>query len=404
MEPKLSFTIPSIHDDTVLDCRLYYSTSSNIGSGLYRARGAVIAHPYAPLGGCYDDPVVGLVVSEISKLSFGFICTFNFRGAYGSAGHTSWTGKAERADYESVVGFMIEYLRRCDVETTADNEVFDIQSSLPIQLVLGGYSYGSWICTHLPTPADVLKAFDAATEGSAYTEIKSRAHHLAMQTILEIRSTQRDSNAHHGHTLSVGGEETSPEKRRRSGENSPSRFSSDVRKSLDFARKLGSLRKKQDESSSLIAGTQAEAADHTTVELIKSPVPELKVAYLLVSPLLPPISAFVTLPFSSNALRAHSEVDLQKFSSNPTLAVFGPDDMFTSGKKLRAWAKEIGGKPASQFHFVEVEGAGHFWRSHSAQRVLRTAIRQWFESLSNGTTSCVVTKPTADESCNPGDG
>jgi hypothetical protein len=79
MEPKLSFTIPSLHDDNTLDCRLYYPAAQAESNGRYKARGAIIAHPYAPLGGCYDDPVVGLIVSELSKQAYEFVCTFNFR-------------------------------------------------------------------------------------------------------------------------------------------------------------------------------------------------------------------------------------------------------------------------------------------------------------------------------------
>lgn len=81
MEPKLSFTLPSIHDNTVLDCRLYYHTSQSGASDVYHARGAVIAHPYAPLGGCYDDPVVSLIVAELLEEPSLFVCTFNFRCA-----------------------------------------------------------------------------------------------------------------------------------------------------------------------------------------------------------------------------------------------------------------------------------------------------------------------------------
>lgn len=79
MEPRLEFTIPSIHDDTILDCRLYYSIENEQQDVPRETRGAIIAHPYAPLGGCYDDPVVSMIVSELLKQAFGFICTFNFR-------------------------------------------------------------------------------------------------------------------------------------------------------------------------------------------------------------------------------------------------------------------------------------------------------------------------------------
>jgi hypothetical protein len=80
--PALSFTIPSIHDDLVLQCRVYHPTClaptkfSHIQE--WRKRAAVVAHPYAPLGGSYDDPVVDIVASVILKHGF-IVGTFNFR-------------------------------------------------------------------------------------------------------------------------------------------------------------------------------------------------------------------------------------------------------------------------------------------------------------------------------------
>jgi len=38
----------------------------------------VVAHPYAPLGGNYDDRVVGIVADELLKEGF-VVGTFNFR-------------------------------------------------------------------------------------------------------------------------------------------------------------------------------------------------------------------------------------------------------------------------------------------------------------------------------------
>ena len=80
-EATFSFTIPSIHDDTILDCRLYLPPPlSNLDAPQYRNGlvGAIVAHPYAPLGGSYDDPVVLAVVKELLKQGC-FVGTFNFR-------------------------------------------------------------------------------------------------------------------------------------------------------------------------------------------------------------------------------------------------------------------------------------------------------------------------------------
>ena len=82
-EPAYQLSIPSIEDDTPLECRIYHPKDLHtISSGTQHnhvgVKGAVIAHPYSPLGGCYDDSVV-IAVTE-SLLDQGFIVgTFNFR-------------------------------------------------------------------------------------------------------------------------------------------------------------------------------------------------------------------------------------------------------------------------------------------------------------------------------------
>ena len=130
-EATYTFTVPSIHDRIPLDCRIYHPKSSisathtdktkrpdpqaqrqgrssltprsdthpctpeepirddvsnstvsriddmqrKLESGV---RGAIIAHPYAPLGGSSDDPVVQAVGKSL--LDCGFVVgTFNFR-------------------------------------------------------------------------------------------------------------------------------------------------------------------------------------------------------------------------------------------------------------------------------------------------------------------------------------
>lgn len=83
MEATFSFTIPSIHDGNTLDCRVYLPArpkwdDSSRCAGLV---GAIVAHPYALLGGCYDDHVVLAVVKELLKQGC-FVGTFNFRFIY----------------------------------------------------------------------------------------------------------------------------------------------------------------------------------------------------------------------------------------------------------------------------------------------------------------------------------
>lgn len=83
-EPHYSFTIPSVHDDTTLDCRIYHPDVLNVSFEgplrklQWRQRGIVMAHPYAPMGGSYDDRIVGIVVHEMLKAGY-IVGTFNFR-------------------------------------------------------------------------------------------------------------------------------------------------------------------------------------------------------------------------------------------------------------------------------------------------------------------------------------
>lgn len=77
-KPGYSFTIPSVHDDIKLDCRLYHPKQHSDSNPLHATKAAIVAHPYAPLGGCYDDPVVSYMGKTL--LDAGYIVgTFNFR-------------------------------------------------------------------------------------------------------------------------------------------------------------------------------------------------------------------------------------------------------------------------------------------------------------------------------------
>ena len=84
-EPAYSISIPSIEDDTLLDCRIYHPKNLHtvLREGQYNShgiKGAILAHPYAPLGGCYDDSVVISVAETLLEQGF-VVGTFNFRYA-----------------------------------------------------------------------------------------------------------------------------------------------------------------------------------------------------------------------------------------------------------------------------------------------------------------------------------
>lgn len=81
-DAAFSFTIPSIHDDLVLDCRVYHPETFLVGGDSsgprWKPKGAIVAHPYAPMGGSQYDPVVGAMAKSILTKDT-VVGTFNFR-------------------------------------------------------------------------------------------------------------------------------------------------------------------------------------------------------------------------------------------------------------------------------------------------------------------------------------
>jgi hypothetical protein len=78
--PNYAFVIPSVYDGRKLECRIFLPpVFQDIQSATnWPTRGAIVAHPYAPLGGCYDDPVVDFVGTELLRANY-VLGTFNFR-------------------------------------------------------------------------------------------------------------------------------------------------------------------------------------------------------------------------------------------------------------------------------------------------------------------------------------
>ncbi|OBT55062.1 hypothetical protein VE04_04521 [Pseudogymnoascus sp. 24MN13] len=178
-----------------------------------RKKAAIIAHPYAPLGGSCDDYIVQQTAGILLKQGF-VVGLFNFRGAATSKGKTSWNGKPEVCDYHSMVGFMAVFMHHLDLEPVSPTssltdagtyELSTIPSQLPANpvsarpttsssastnrdsaavdntplLLLAGYSYGSLITTMLPPLPALLTPFQSPLPGTPASEIRLRAQHLA---------------------------------------------------------------------------------------------------------------------------------------------------------------------------------------------------------------------------------
>jgi pimeloyl-ACP methyl ester carboxylesterase len=313
------------------------------------------------------------------------------RGAHGSQGRTSWSGRPELDDYTSYTAFFIHYMCYIQPISTFDpistSETSSIAPPLdgltrtpndtfPI-VILGGYSYGSMILRHLPPVPTILQPFTAPVAGSTADEILIRARKLADQSKLEWHNIARDearakrtSQAGHNSrpSMAMGGEETSPDKRR---------SSRDVRRSveggsrLDIRTRLRSLSHRRQENSNSLFPPETKSVTIT--------MPEVR--YLLISPLTSPISTLAA-PALGHSFWGKSRDGCQDvIGKHPSLAVYGDQDIFTSAKRIRDWSAQLKSEHASRFSSVEVTGAGHFWVESNVEEKLRTALKDWESSI-----------------------
>ena len=275
------------------------------------------------------------------------------------------------------------------ISTGAVLENTSSTTSIRTKLILGGYSYGSLIASHQPAIDVILQRFTEVQKGTAEAEIRLRAASLAAQWNQdaqlrhEIRrgrslTAQGDrSPSANALSVTVGGDESEPGSRRPSQE---SRHSMDVvRRSFERTRK--SLGRRPSHECPL----SSECEDRLTSTAPKAP----QAYYLLISPLLPPVSSFATMFSKLSASRSHKGPlneptpleQCDRLTSCGTLAIYGGKDFFTSQKKLRAWSEALRSKSNSRFDFHEVSTAGHFWREEGHEAELRHAIRDWLEQI-----------------------
>ena len=255
-----------------------------------------------------------------------------------------------------------------------------------VTLILTGYSYGSLITIHLPPIDAVLKRFAHVSQGTSEAEIRLRASSLASQwnrdaqmrndfcqeRFLTAPSTHRTSP--NLTALAMGGEESEPGTRRPSSES---------KRSIDMVRK--SIERSRTHFGRRVSGKSTQCLEpphHLAPMTLRVP----RICYLLVSPLLPPVSSLATFFSHSHARStkgsasplASGDID-HKLASHRTLAIYGDKDFFVSQHKLRTWAEAISQRPSSMFTFHEIAGAGHFWREGSSEAAIRRYIREWVE-------------------------
>lgn len=331
----------------------------------------------------------------------------NLSGAGSSKGTASWTSKPELMDYISFTGLFVHYLNDIvspsssvepsliqsrapppaptPTESTSAITSVPITPNLPgVLLILGGYSYGSLIASHLPAIDAILERFTNIANGSVEAEIRLRAQSLSTQWNKEAHESRMGPGLRANHKLggssriSFGGEETEPGSRRTSRES---------------GRSLDVIRRSLDRSRKLILQTQCaqvETSNEAHFDFTK--IPEPQTCYLLISPLLPPISLLLTMfsrlsgPFSfkddarSSQSKRKTSTTEEQLVKHPTLAIYGDSDLFTSRKNLRKWAEGLSERPSSMFRFREIGGAGHFWQEEGVDAKMRASLREWLQS------------------------
>ncbi|KAK3675209.1 hypothetical protein LTR78_004718 [Recurvomyces mirabilis] len=365
-------------------------------------KAAVFAHPYAPLGGSYDDPVVGAMKETLLKQGY-VVGTFNFRGAGDSEGKTSWTGRPETEDYISVAGFMMYYAHHLSSvrRSSADGAQIGDDARHPMPLLLAGYSYGSLVLARLPSITKIVERFHAAAMGTAAAEIMLRARTLAKQTMKTFdlhapgNATSRGrmlepNDAATGSTVNskassviMGGEETDSSQRRHSPDSRrsvdavrelPHRLKAHIRQSSDTNDKHHSRRRSQNTT------TPPGTVDSTLA------TPSVTAHYALISPVILPFSNLISPPGAPSltmGVKKAGTADKNAgalFPQQPTLVIFGTRDTFTSTKRFLAWAEKQT-KLSPSFEWEQVEGAGHFWRESGVMQALQARVAKFAQVL-----------------------
>ncbi|KAJ6256829.1 hypothetical protein Dda_8697 [Drechslerella dactyloides] len=351
LSPVLTLMIPTGAGN--VEARVYHPAEFPANYGRAQRKAAVVAHPYAGLGGNWDDPVVLAVVGVLLERGW-VVATFNFGGAGNSKGKTSWTGAPEREEYATVAAFLIRYVECLDPNSTAyspdgtaaaapagNNSNITPAERPPMKVLLAGYSYGSLIASRVPSADRVVRGCDS--DVLAY----------ATRTAYEWASTERRRSfaMHRGAGRTPWCQDTM-----------------------------------EDECPDAEPPTPTDTATTTTAdgEVDYSVQTRLQTSWLLVSPLLAPVSTLLNLPNPLSWFRrkeADEDGGIDNGDGKEVLAVFGTEDMFTGVGRYHSWASAHK-KRSSSFMTIEAGGVGHFWAQEEKwMALLRQAVATWLDEL-----------------------
>ncbi|OAA65815.1 acid phosphatase [Niveomyces insectorum RCEF 264] len=444
-DPTLAFTLPSLHDGTPLDCRVYLppvvlaaalpsepgDRQRNAHRHRWRGHAAVVAHPYAPLGGNYNDPIVRMVAQTLlqrpghaPETQF-VVATFNFRGvgstdASGahnghsgsggsgggggsSGGRTSWTAKAETADYTTVAAFLYYFVHYLDPygvkEGTGDKEGQPKQPETteaavttaagaaahpPPVFLCAGYSYGAMVASLLPPVPTLLSTFARPLRSSSAAEVRRCAarwaalHNADFAAPRPRHSLDLPWHRPFSPTLSPGRRSLASD--RRSGEadghgrtQSPAQPPPQPQHGpVGFPGRQG--RPPEDRPDDA-AGHEEQKGNHAASTLPPvSNLPAVRPAYLLVSPPVGLVTSLATLSWGMPSWGANGSAKTAggsrlfrrkttaatatstatatsvngglppaeaKLAAHPTLVVYGAADSLVSHRRMRQWTTKL---------------------------------------------------------------
>lgn len=250
----------------------------------------------------------------------------------------------------------------------------------PPILLLGGYSYGAMVTTQLPPLPALLAPFTSPISTSCAGHIRILAETLAnrqRELLGTTRMGRRSMRVGEGGGRSAGGSPRKSHDSRRSRSFSLDDAEEMLRRGAhEFLAKTRHPRHHSplasiSQSTTPAGGDSATAPAPTTlppIENLLRPRP----AYILISPLQGIITNLATMSRSPSDAAAEA-----KLRQNPTLAVYGNQDVFVPASRLRSWKARMEGTESPEglevaqtegaalgspgFQGREIDGAGHFW-------------------------------------------
>jgi hypothetical protein len=253
------------------------------------------------------------------------------------------------------------------------------------------------ITTRMPPLYAILQPFTSPAAGSDAAEVRLRAQHLAEQQNVVLASAraammERGIRSPSKRRVRVGGDEAgSPRKSHDSHGRRSFSFDEDrIRRGVhDLVAKARSGRHGQKLFHAPIDGTSRTATppqpqlDEKLADISDLATP--RSAYLLVSPLQGLVNHLATMSLVPSALSKNKEPHEleaeEKLVRNPTLAIFGDNDVFVAVQRLRTWTKRLQGRKDSLFLGREVTSAGHFWVEEGVVNQMRDDVATFADEL-----------------------